>query len=243
MAQVLRTDVINRLIRQFGYLRYLEIGVGDPYENFDCVIAPYKDGVDPFPKGPCRFEMTSDEFFERIQPERRVRYDLVFVDGLHLNEQALRDVEHALDWLKPGGTIVVHDCNPPAESFQTEEFDGVSEWNGTVWKAFARLRTSRPDLFMLTVDTDWGVGVVQRGSQVPFALGDDDVLDYFFLERNRSALLNLMSPADFFDRLGTLPAARMRAHVFRATYGNAHRTVSRAWRRLGVGGDGSSPRT
>ena len=41
--------------------------------------------------------------------------------------------------------------------------NGVYEpWNGTVWKAIYDLRTSRTDLKVCVVDTDWGIGIVKN---------------------------------------------------------------------------------
>ena len=40
------------------------------------------------------------------------RYDLVFVDGLHIADQVERDIVNSLAALAPGGMVVLHDCNP-----------------------------------------------------------------------------------------------------------------------------------
>ncbi len=122
MAVVRRWHIINRLIRHLGYSNYLEIGVRDPRANFRRVIASHKDGVDPSPRSHCRFQVTSDEFFEKVQRERKLIYDIVLIDGLHLEEQVLRDVENSLEWLAADGTIVLHDCNPLTEAAQAEEY-------------------------------------------------------------------------------------------------------------------------
>ena len=47
-----RTAIINYLIARNSYKYYLEIGVQDPWQNFDRVIANKKNGVDPEPKIP-----------------------------------------------------------------------------------------------------------------------------------------------------------------------------------------------
>jgi Methyltransferase domain len=191
-----RTDVINYLIRLNGYRRYLEIGVRRPEQNFARVRAAEKEGVDPAPLGPITHTMTSDEFFAS-RPDDAPGYDVVLIDGLHLEAQVLRDVDGALANLSPAGTVVLHDCNPPDEPAQLEEYDGTSTWNGTVWKAWAKLRMSRPDLTMFVVDTDWGVGVITRGEQETAAPATDDELTFDYLDTNRVALLNLISPDDF----------------------------------------------
>jgi hypothetical protein len=191
-----RTDVINHLVRLNGYRRYLEVGVRRPEQNFARVRAAEKEGVDPAPLGPITHTMTSDEFFASRSDDAQ-DYDIVLIDGLHLEEQVLRDVEGALANLSPSGTVVLHDCNPPDEHAQLEEYDGTSTWNGTVWKAWAKLRMSRPDLAMFVVDTDWGVGVITRGEQETVAPVTDEELTFDYLDANRAALLNLVAPEDF----------------------------------------------
>jgi hypothetical protein len=191
-----RTDILNFLARRNGYRRYLEIGVRTPAKNFDQIRARVKHGVDPDPRGDVTHRMTSDDFFLQLAADSKP-YDLVLVDGLHLERQVLRDVLNSLDHLALGGAIVLHDCNPPREAFQTEEYDGHSQWHGTVWKAFARLRMTRPDLAMCVVDTDWGVGVVTRGSQDLFPAIPDEDLTYAFLDSHRKELLNLVTKEEF----------------------------------------------
>jgi hypothetical protein len=191
-----RTDLLNYLISSHGYARYLEIGVRDPADNFDRVAAQSKVGVDPSPVGEVTHSVTSDAFFNHLA--RGTRFDLIFIDGLHLEEQVLRDVANSLDHLAVGGRLVVHDCNPTTAEMQIDEFNGTSIWTGTVWKAWAQLRSSRADLAMCVVDVDYGCGVITRGSQRCFAtpLSMKDV-DYEFLERHRRRLLNLVSASKF----------------------------------------------
>lgn len=89
-------------------------------------------GVDPASGGSLR--MTSDEFF--ADPRfREARFDVVFIDGMHEGQQALRDAENALGRLRPGGFITMHDMAPPKEqaalwpqpSFMSDE---LLEWAG-----------------------------------------------------------------------------------------------------------------
>lgn len=195
-----RTELLNHLIARNGYTRYLEIGVCDPQANFERIAAREKNGVDPAPRRPVSHPMTSDAFFHnwRLAPDRSP-YDLVFIDGLHLADQVERDVLNSLDALADGGMLVLHDCNPATEDAQTEEFDGVKHWNGTVWKAWVKLRATRSDLSMCVVNMDEGCGVIRRGSQQLFPLPSVDYrqLDYTFLTRHRREALNLISLGKF----------------------------------------------
>lgn len=193
-----RYDVINALIEKFGYSQYLEIGV----RNGEClraVNALAKDGVDPNatldPEG-INHPMTSDAFFAQLSQDRK--YDCVFIDGLHQRDQVLRDIENSLAHLSANGTIVLHDCNPPTEYHATHESNG-GDWNGTVYQAILDLRAARADLDVFTVDTDWGIGVIRRGSAttVDANLAQAAIQDFSVFEANRAALLNLISVEQF----------------------------------------------
>jgi len=94
-----RQDLFRYLIQRNAYRSYLEIGC-ETARTFAQVQLRRKVGVDPRHGGTLR--MTSDEFFA----QNREAFDLVFVDGLHLCEQVLRDVDNAVRCLTPGGCIV-----------------------------------------------------------------------------------------------------------------------------------------
>ncbi len=183
-----RSDVINILISLFQYKRYLEIGVWLPEQNFDLINCQHKDGVDP--AGRCNYPMTSDEFFNRLHP--LAKYDLIFIDGLHEEQQVDKDFENSLKHLSKNGTIVMHDVNP------TDKNSEGTHINGTVWRSWAKLRMNRRDLYMYVVDCDYGCGVVYPGVQELFH--KEESFDYSLLDKNRKQLLNLTSPEEFFHR-------------------------------------------
>lgn len=194
-----RSDLLNHLIETRGYRDYVEIGVRNPRHNFQKVRIPgIKHGVDPAPQGEVSHRMTSDAFFAQTSQ----RYDLVFIDGLHLAEQVERDIENALAHLNPNGAIVLHDCNPLTADAQTEDYDGKKHWNGTVWKAWVKLRATRGDLTMRVVDMDEGCGVIEQGSQavLDFPTTDYASMRFADLDRDRKRLLNLVSVDEFFGR-------------------------------------------
>lgn len=181
----MRWDLLNALIEGRGYSSYLEIGTRRR-ENFDRISCPWKTDVDPAPWGPVSFKMTSDAFFA----ENRAKFDLIFIDGLHLEEQVMRDIENALAALNSGGAIVVHDCNPANEINQQEDPEkSRAAWNGTVWRAWVRLRATRPGLSMCVVDIDHGCGVIECGSQT--CLNLPPTFDFAGLAANRREWLNL----------------------------------------------------
>jgi hypothetical protein len=195
---MLRTDIINFLIKKNNYKRYLEIGVRDLNHNLNRINIEHKDGVDP--AGNCNYPVTSDEFFEQLPED--IKYDIIFIDGLHLDYQVERDITNSLKHLSVNGTIVMHDCNPMREEHQIETYIDGAIWNGTTWKAFAKFRMNNPDLSMYVIDTDYGVGIVKRGSQLLYP--KTEILDYKFLNENRVELLNIISVSEFFNIHNTI---------------------------------------
>lgn len=187
-----RTGIINRLCRAASATSYLEIGVKDA-AAFAAVECARKVGVSPDPSPAATHTMSSDEFFE----SNTEMFDVIFVDGIHTEEQVARDVANSLRSLRPDGYVVCHDMNPTTREMQSEQYAGGA-WTGQGWKHFARLRMTRPDLEMFVVDCDWGCGVIARGSQetIPWVGG----LDYSHLEADRASILNLVSPAQFLAR-------------------------------------------
>ncbi|MEI6400314.1 MAG: class I SAM-dependent methyltransferase [bacterium] len=191
-----RTEIINTLIKKNNYKTYLEIGVNTPAQpgySHTSINIETKHGVDPAVD--TTFQMTSDEFFaSHIQ----MKYDIIFIDGLHLFEQAYKDIINGLEWLNDGGTIVVHDCNPTREITQRRE-RASSVWHGDVWKAILKLRTENPDVQIYTIDADEGCAIIQKGSQKLFTstYNTENIYTYNFFNKNRKGILNLINPRVF----------------------------------------------
>lgn len=192
-----RLHLLHWLQTRYGYGAYLEIGT-DRDEVFSQMRGfRLKVGVDPNAGGTHR--MTSDAYFESIRqlPEAsRAHFDLVFIDGLHEHQQVLRDLENALACLLPGGTIVLHDCMPCAESQQAVPRPvPLSFWTGDVWKAIFQLRR-RPDLDIAVGRFDWGVAVLRvRPNSKPFD-PPPGAWDWSYYVQHREAGLNTMSYDD-----------------------------------------------
>jgi len=190
MAKVkVRTKIINSLIENNSYSTYLEIGVGDKQHLYGIKVAS-KEGVDPNVN--TTYRMTSDKFFSKVSKDKL--YDIIFIDGLHLGEQALKDINNSLKHLSDGGTIIVHDCNPPLEEYATAK--KTKTWWGTVWQAIIELRMSREDLSITVINADAGCGIIRPGKQKLFKRSD---ITYKLLEENRKELLNLISLEEFFN--------------------------------------------
>jgi hypothetical protein len=193
-----RTELINGLIKKYDFKTYLEIGVNtqaQPGYNWVGVDIPVKHGVDPNVE--TTYKMTSDEFFDNYITQK---YDIIFIDGLHLFEQVYRDIINSLNNLKDGGIIVVHDCNPVTEITQRRERVSDS-WHGDVWKSIVKLRIENPNIDICTVDTDEGCGIIRKGTQSLLKITEGtDVEDYSFLEKNRKEALNLISVDEFVEK-------------------------------------------
>lgn len=206
-------EIINTLIRKYGYATYLEIGVHTNAHCFNHIKAPYKTGVDPGYENPNErydYKLESDEFFASVKTGRTefptdMKWDCIFIDGLHLAEQVERDIINSLEHLSEGGTIVMHDCSPPSEIIAREEYHPdwphPGEWCGTTWKAFYKFRTTRPDLRMWCVNDDYGVGIIQRGEQ-QLAPNDNPFYSYKVMDLNRKWHLNLITPDEFLELFG-----------------------------------------
>jgi hypothetical protein len=193
-----RTEIINGLIEKNNYKSYLEIGVNTPAQpgyNWVGVNVPLKHGVDP--NVDTTYKMTSDEFFEKHITQK---YDIVFVDGLHLHEQVYRDIINSVNNLNENGVIVVHDCNPITEITQRRE-RASDAWHGDVWKAIVQLRMENPELEIYTVNTDEGCGIIKKGKQELLTVNENENHnEYSFLEKNREKAINLISVETFKEK-------------------------------------------
>lgn len=195
---VTRTDILNYLIKKYNFEDYLEIGVRDPNKgNFNNVKIKNKLGVDPLPliKQNNIYVGTSDDFFTK----NKKYFDIVFIDGLHLMEQVDKDIINSLKFLKKGGFILLHDCNPPTEFHQRDVYcvnGKYPPWNGTVWKSLVKLRMTRDDLKINVIDTDWGVGIISLSKNEK--LLEEIELDYKNLGKNRKYILNLIEINEFY---------------------------------------------
>lgn len=206
-----RTDIINYLIRQHNYKSYLEIGLdnGDNFKNVKCEV---KESVDPFIiedhmqydlvfnndiperiKEMLTYRMTSDEFFKICIR----KYDIIFIDGLHTQEQVGKDIINGLKVLNEGGIIVVHDCLPPNEIMQIVPRQTVG-WNGDVWKAVYEL--IKQGLDIKVVDTDYGCGIIKytnESSLLKYPKKSEATWSDF--ENNRQTMMNVISVEQFLQ--------------------------------------------
>ena len=194
-----RWDVINRFIQKHGYTRYLEIGLntGRNYEQVECAD---KESVDPaqerYANADPTYRMTSDEFFATVADAGKKTYDIIFIDGLHEADQVDRDIVGALRCLAPGGTVMLHDCNPRDEARQIVPRIQTA-WNGDVWKSAVRFRAGNRDYGCIVVDADEGLGIIRADIDSDFRLTMPDTLTWGWLDTHRKKALGLVSKKKF----------------------------------------------
>lgn len=198
-----RTDVINFLIEKYNYKSYLEIGIQYPESNYDNINIKKKTGVEPYPVGDWLHkgivELTSDMFFKSL--EKDVKYDIIFIDGLHTREQCLADILNSLNHLSDNGIILVHDCLPTEER-QTSETDPGGAWTGTTWKSIVDIQF-RNDIEVSTIDTDWGIGFIRFNKSGQMNKEEMEKLDLTWDEyvTMRNQLLNVKSVEQWINSL------------------------------------------
>lgn len=147
-----RIAVVNLLLSKFESPTYLEIGCASN-SLFDSVPTLKKIGVDPFSGGNVR--KTSDAFFEKND----VKFDVIFLDGLHTYEQVRNDVINSIKSVNGAGWIALHDMLP--RNWLEQHVPRLSKtWTGDVWKvAFELIETKGIEFKILKIDH--GVGVIK----------------------------------------------------------------------------------
>lgn len=101
------------------------------------------------------FRTTSDEYFARpdpLEPTRGVPFDLVFIDGLHLFEFALRDFINVERHSSPRTAVIIDDVLP-RNSDEAARQRHTYEWTGDVFPLIEVLARYRPDLSVVPVGT------------------------------------------------------------------------------------------
>lgn len=185
---IYRSGVMKRLVSLYEQPRYLEVGVSAG-RTFFKVPAAHKVAVDPafrFDVEQARAEhpeaefhqVPSDEYFARIiDPD--ARFDVIYLDGLHVHEQTLRDLMNALHHLQPQGVIVVDDTRPPthlASLPDREEFAAVrrylhtadARWMGDIYKLVWFVETFMPHLSYRTIAENHGQTVIWRARRTDY---------------------------------------------------------------------------
>lgn len=186
-----RTDIINSLIKKIDAQHYLEIGVANG-TNFNKILCSNKIGVDPNTNSTATIHQTSDNFFKN----NAQTFDIIFIDGLHFAEQVYRDINNSILSLSNNGYIICHDMLPPSEEYQLVP-PVQNLWTGDCWKAWVVLRSTRPDLKMHTVDTDFGCGIISRGEQELIRIHNTQPLTWNDYVENKNHWMNIISTSRY----------------------------------------------
>ena len=190
-----RYDIINKIIIKRNYTSYLEIGCFKD-ETFNQINIKKKIGVDPVSGGNLR--MTSDQFFI----DNKEKFDLIFIDGLHVYEQVIKDIFNSIKVLKENGIILVHDCLPRKLWYQTPTRMSDT-WNGDVWKAIVECRTLE-NIDTYTCLADEGIGVIKlqkNNNPLNLKLSNFKNLKYKEYYTNRESLMNIISVEKLIDEI------------------------------------------
>ena len=185
-----RQEIIQKIIDKKKYQSYLEIGCFDN-STFSKIKINHKIGIDPNSGG--NKKMTSDEFFSQSNE----KFDCIFIDGLHIYEQARQDILNSVKFLKTDGIIILHDCLPNKIWNQIVP-QIYGHWNGDVWKAIVEARTLN-DLDTYTCIADNGLGIIfKRKNRNPLVLKNKNFknLKYKDYYVNHKLYMNLVQVSD-----------------------------------------------
>lgn len=150
-----RHAFINKAISQYKNCKYLEIGVDDNQVfNSIPLKIEQKFGVDPYRGG--NYKMTSDKFFKKYN---HLKFNVIFIDGLHHYVQCQRDCLNSIKSLKVGGVIFFHDFLPRSV-YEEQVPRKQSKWSGDVWKVAVELNNSINVDFRI-VNIDNGIGILK----------------------------------------------------------------------------------
>lgn len=219
-TEMRKYEMILMLARRYGYSSYLEIctpTTGHTFSFIDPNQFPFRQRImyrcpPEFSDGlqlDHRTEVESSEPLISQLVKAGRRFDVVFVDPFHTHLCSMRDIVYGLHLMKDTGVMVIHDCNPPCAEWATPEFI-VGNWCGATYAAFLDIVLSNPELSYITVDSDYGCGIiVKSGRPTSFSNRHPDAgltrqwraLDitqkYPFFDQHRAELLRLTSPEEF----------------------------------------------
>jgi hypothetical protein len=168
-----RVELIQYLIDHYGFKSYLEIGTAG-CTTFNAIKCERKVGVDPLNISACRggnklVALPSDAFFFcNIET-----FDVVFIDGLHLYEQVIKDIVNSWKFLNLNGFIICHDMKPLENTCGRKPKTPASAWNGDVYKAWIWFKDAGEDTPSFVLDDDWGLGIIHKIEDLKINVPED----------------------------------------------------------------------
>jgi len=213
---------LNAISQKIGGIKhYLEIGVAKGTTFFN-VVAEEKYAVDPrfrfkpesrgVYKNEKYYSMTSDEFFYDFI-DKEVKFDLIFLDGLHTYSQTLRDFTTSLA-MAHAKTIWLIDDTVPKDSIAAEpNLERVKEarlsegnstdqtWMGDVFKVVAFIDSFFPQFTCMTTQGHGQTVVIPKANK--FSARQFDALDEISRLNYVDTLLlkNTLFDASPFDKI------------------------------------------
>jgi len=249
MPAIGKAEIVQRLAQARGYQRYLEITTSTTGFRFDaaraagfevCQRLVYRCPPDYDDGHPIDYRTDGEDTGEcvaRIRAECRP-FDIMLVDPHHTYECSIRDLGDALSLLCIGGTLVVHDCDPPDRQHAIPHY-ALGPWCGVTYKAFLDFVIHSRAVEYFTIDTDYGCGVIRKLSRCDgllshvrrlfmpprqrrveaewMGVGQDFDAAYSVFEAHRTRLLKLVDVNDFERRHP--PVARRPAQARRRAPG------------------------
>ena len=179
-----RKQVMQGFLDLIGDARYLEVGV-EYGVTFHAVRAQHRVAVDPhfrFDVPELRLsdtleyhEVPSDEYFGNRGFDA-LKFDVIFLDGLHTFEQILRDLLNAIECLAEDGVIIIDDVLPTTYTSSLPNIEDVAlirsmrpteandpSWMGDVYRVVFFVATFMQSWRFATVQDNHGQLVMWRG--------------------------------------------------------------------------------
>lgn len=170
-----KSDIVQRLAHSHGYRRYLEITTTTTGHRFEAAQAAGYDLCrrlmyrcpPAFADGYPVHYRTCDEHIAACVARIRAEcgpLDIILVDPHHTYDCSMRDLRDAFSLLRVGGTLVVHDCDPPDRHHAVPHFV-PGPWCGVTYKAFLDFVIRNDSVDYYAVDADYGCGVIRKLSR------------------------------------------------------------------------------
>lgn len=160
---MLYLDFLAAFHERFAPRTYLEIGV---HKGNSLALSRCRSiGVDPELDVPgtvaARVSLVrarSDEYFAALEqagetPFGDLPVDLAYIDGMHHFEDALADFIGVERYARPTSVVAIDDVLPRNVEEAARERHTVA-WTGDVFRLAEALRSRRPDLALILVDTE-----------------------------------------------------------------------------------------
>lgn len=167
-----KIHICGLLAARYGYRNYLEITTSETGLRFreaqvlgfdHCSRLVYRHDGREIDGLPVTYSSPSEDIDAPLEAIARsgVAYDIILVDGHHTYDCASRDIKQAFRLLPPGGSLVVHDCYPTSREVATPQYH-QGDWCGVSYKAYLDFVLGNASLNYLTIDTDYGCGIIMK---------------------------------------------------------------------------------